>query len=88
GMASTYGQLGLLAEARSQLPEALQWTIRSLTLFEEFSRPAAGPALQNLFRLTQAHGEVMLAEAWHEVTGDDVPDALITAIRDAKDKEI
>ncbi|MEM9762502.1 MAG: tetratricopeptide repeat protein [Pseudomonadota bacterium] len=87
GMASSYQQLGLLAEARGYPPEALKWTIRCLKLFEEFGQPATGPAPQHLVRLTHAHGEAMFAEAWQAVTGDTVPEALMTAIRDAKEED-
>ncbi len=41
GMAKTYGQLGLLAEARGDGAAALQWMIRCITLFDKLTPPPA-----------------------------------------------
>ena len=43
GMASTYGQLGLLSEKRQDFGAALDWIVRCVALFEEFPHPATGP---------------------------------------------
>ena len=43
GLALTYGQLGLLAEARQEVAEALDSIVRCLALFPEFPHPVIGP---------------------------------------------
>ena len=43
GMASSYGQLGLLAEVQGNINAALGWTVRCVALFEQFPHPATGP---------------------------------------------
>lgn len=72
-MATTYGQLGLLAEARGQDPEALEWTVRCVALFDDFPHPATGPAPQDLARLTSKLGIDALATCWRNVTGRGLP---------------
>jgi len=76
GMALSYGQLGLLAEARQQPGQALHWTVRCVTLFGQFPHPATGPGPVHLARLTKLLGMPALQAAWQQVTGQPVPPAV------------
>jgi hypothetical protein len=51
-LASSYGQLGLLAEARGDPAKALDWMVRCSGVFPEFPHPATGPGPHHLARLT------------------------------------
>ena len=75
-MALSYAQLGRLAEERGQLPLALEWNIRCVTLFDQFPHPmtATGPAA--LARLTRQFGMPALEQAWQQVAGQPVPQAV------------
>ena len=75
-MAMTYGQLGLLAEARHQPGQALYWTVRCVTLFDQFPHPATGPGPRHLARLTGRLGMPALEQTWQQVTGQPVPPAI------------
>jgi hypothetical protein len=75
-MATTYGQLGLLAETRGEDPVALEWMVRCVALFNEFSHPTTGPAPQHLARLTANLGMEALARCWQQVTGNPLPGAV------------
>lgn len=75
-MAMTYGQLGLLAEARHQPGQALDWTVRCVTLFDQFPHPATGPGPRHLARLTGRLGMPALEQTWQQVTGQPVPPAI------------
>jgi hypothetical protein len=44
GMAMSFGQLGLLAEAKGGPREALRSVVRCVTVFDEFPHPLTGPA--------------------------------------------
>ena len=72
-MALTCAQLGLIAEARGQSPLALQWTIRCVTLFDQFPHPMTGTGPTALARLTGQLGMPALEETWRQVTGQPVP---------------
>ena len=76
GMASTYTQLGLLAEQRRQPRQAIEWIIRCVTCFEQFPSPInmTGPTV--LARLTRQQGMPALEQAWRQVTGQPVPQAV------------
>ena len=76
GMALTYGQLGLLAEARQQPRQALDWTVRCVTLFDQFPTRRPGPGQPHLARLTRQLGMPALEQAWRQVTGQPVPQAV------------
>jgi tetratricopeptide (TPR) repeat protein len=76
GAAQTYGQLGLLAEERQQPGEALAWMIRCVASFDQFPHPATGPGPQHLARLTRQFGMTALEQAWQQVTGRPVPQAV------------
>jgi hypothetical protein len=73
GTALTYAQLGLLAEARAQIPLALEWNIRCVTLFDQFPSPLTGTGPAALARLTLQLGMPALEEAWQQITGQPVP---------------
>jgi hypothetical protein len=72
-MAITYAQLGLLAETRSQPEQALQWNIRSVSLFSDFPSPLTGTAPAVLARLTSQLGITTLQTTWQQVTGQPLP---------------
>ena len=74
GMATTYGALGQLAEARSDEETALRLVIRSVALFETFPHPSARANAAHLVRLTGQLGEAALAQGWEHVTGQRLPD--------------
>jgi hypothetical protein len=76
GMASSYGQLGLLAEQRGRPREALTWTVRCVALFDEFPHPSTGPGPQILARLTTRLGIDTLEQCWQQVTGSPLPHAV------------
>jgi hypothetical protein len=73
GMATSFGQLGLLSEQRGRQADALAWTVRCVALFEEFPHPATGPGPGHLARLTAALGIEALERCWREVTGIPLP---------------
>jgi tetratricopeptide (TPR) repeat protein len=75
-MAMTYAQLGLLAEARQQPSQALDWTIRCVTLFGQFPHPATEPGPRYLAQLTRQLGMPTLEQAWRQVTGHPIPQAV------------
>ncbi|WP_219923666.1 hypothetical protein, partial [Streptomyces sp. MA5143a] len=75
-MAMSYGQMGLLAEARHQTEEALTWMVRCVALFAQFPHPSTGPAPDHLRRLTHALGIAALEETWQKITGNHLPPAV------------
>jgi hypothetical protein len=76
----TYGQLGLLAEARHQTREALDWTVRCVTVFSQFPHPATGPGPGHLARLTRHLGLPALEQAWQQATGQPIPQPVLEYI--------
>jgi tetratricopeptide (TPR) repeat protein len=86
GMALTYAQLGLLAEARRRPSEALDWIVKCVTLFDQFPHPATRPGPGHLVRLTRQLGMPALEQAWRQVTGQPVPQAVRDYIADSRDK--
>jgi hypothetical protein len=76
GMAKTYGQLGLLAEARRQPGQALDWMIRCVTVFDQFPHPLTEPGPKHLARLTSQLGMPALEQAWPQATGQPLPGAV------------
>jgi hypothetical protein len=74
GVAQSYGQLAELAEARGELTEALDWTIRSVALSRRLPRfPHDHDLTLLLGRLTARLGTGLLEERWERVTGDALP---------------
>ena len=76
GMARTYMQLGLLAEYRGQAQRALEWNIRCVTSFSPSPSPLTGTGPAALARLTRQLGMPALEQAWQQVTGKPVPQAV------------
>jgi tetratricopeptide (TPR) repeat protein len=76
GMASTFTQLGLLAEQRGQPRQAMEWIIRCVTCFEQFPSPISTTGPTVLARLTRQLGMPALEQAWRDVTGQPVPQAV------------
>ncbi len=76
GMARTYAQLGLLAEDRARAPLALEWNIRCVTLFDQFPSPLTGTAPSALARLSRQLGLPALQQAWQQITGQPLPQAV------------
>ena len=76
GLALSYEQLGLLAEDRGQFPLALEWNIQCVTLFDQFPHPMTGTGPDALARLTRQLGTPALEQAWQQVTGQPVPQAV------------
>jgi tetratricopeptide (TPR) repeat protein len=76
GMAISYAVLGLLAENRGHAMLALQQNILCVTLFDQFPSPltVTGPAA--LARLSRQLGMPALEDAWRQVTGQPVPQAI------------
>ena len=75
-MATSYRQLGLLAEQRGQPRQALEWMVRCVALFEDFPHPLTGPGPEHLARLTAQLGIDVLEASWREVTGSLLPQAV------------
>jgi hypothetical protein len=61
------------AEARHQPGQALDWTVRCVTVFGQFPHPATGPGPGHLARLTGQLGMPALEQTWQQVTGQPVP---------------
>ena len=81
GMASSYGQLGLLAEARGSPGQALEWMVRCVALFDDFPHPSTGPGPRHLARLTRQLGIPALEACWQQVTGGPLPGAVRDYLR-------
>jgi len=86
-MAMSYGQLGLLAEARGDPAVALDWVVRCIALFPEFPHPATGPGPRHLFRLTAALGLPALESSWQRCTGTPLPPPIRSAVIAANNKQ-
>ncbi|MEU8242349.1 tetratricopeptide repeat protein [Actinoplanes missouriensis] len=80
-IALTYGQLGLLAEDRGDSTLAVTQMIRGITLFETFPHPLTEGLSVQLARLTAVSGWSVLRAGWLEVTGQEVPPAVIDYIQ-------
>jgi tetratricopeptide (TPR) repeat protein len=76
GVATSYFQLGLLAEARGQFANALDCTVRSVALFNQFPHLATSLAHPQLARLTERLGMHELERCWDRVTGLPVAPAV------------
>jgi hypothetical protein len=75
-MAADFGLLGVLAEERGQIREAMEHIIRCVTLFSEFPHPATEPGAEYLALLTGELGTAVLEECWQAITGSPVPPAV------------
>ncbi|MDR0343993.1 MAG: tetratricopeptide repeat protein, partial [Nocardiopsaceae bacterium] len=76
GMATTYSRLGRLAEERGQPRVAIEWNIRCVSMFDQLPSPMTGTAPTALARLTRQLGRRALEQAWQQVTGQPVPQAV------------
>ncbi|KOX21726.1 hypothetical protein ADK67_25515 [Saccharothrix sp. NRRL B-16348] len=85
-MAVAYGQLGRLAGDRGDADGALEWTIRSVALFERFPHRTTAPAHHQLARLHRAIGAQALERRWTDITGSPLP-AGVREFLEAKSKE-
>lgn len=75
GMALTFSQSGLLAKQQGKLAEALVWTVRCISLFDEIPHTSTKRGTRTLARLTSQLGMAALEDAWRAVTGEEVPKA-------------
>ncbi len=87
GMARTYAQFGCLAEDRAQAPLALAWNIRCVTLLDEFPSPLTGTGPSALVRLARQLGMPALEEAWRQVTGQPLPQAVRDYVTSQPDEQ-
>lgn len=83
----TLGQLGLLAEARQQPRNALEWVVRCVTLFGQFPHPATGPGPGHMARLAREIGLPSLEMTWQQVTGQPLPPPVRDYVEDHRDDE-
>ena len=68
--ASTYGQLGLLAEAEEKPEEAVQQLLKALEIFSEFGdNHSMEIAIHNLKRIYQSHSSGQLLSAIGQAIG-------------------
>ena len=79
-LAATYSQLGKLAYTRHRPHQALDWIIKSVTLFDEFPSLLAEPDPWRLSQLANQLGLPVLREAWHQITGQPVPQPVLDYI--------
>lgn len=75
-MAFSYGVLGSLARARGRVEDAMEWTARCVSLFDEFPHPMTGAGPKQLARLTAALGIEALERCWQRITGQPLPQAV------------
>jgi tetratricopeptide (TPR) repeat protein len=73
-MAIAYGNLGRLAEDRGDTDGALEWTIRSVALFEQFPHQTTGPAHHQLAQMNRRFGRQALERRWVDIIGSPVPE--------------
>ncbi len=76
GMAISYAQFGHLSELRGQPERAIEWNVRCVALFSEFPSPLTGSGPAALARLTHDLGMPVLEQAWQQITGHPLPQAV------------
>ncbi len=76
GLALTYGALGLLSATRGQPERAIEWYVRCVALFDEFPSPLTKTVPAALARLTDELGMPVLEQAWQQITGNPLPQAV------------
>lgn len=76
GMSQSCAVLGHLAEVQGDIRRGLEWTVRSVTVFDEFPHPSTGLGLDNLVAFARHLGMPALEEAWRKVTGNPLPQAV------------
>jgi tetratricopeptide (TPR) repeat protein len=76
GLASTCANLGLLAQTQGNETEALDWMVRSVSLFSEFPHPETDQAAVHLARLTNKLSFEALEDSWRRCTGKPLPESV------------
>ena len=74
GIVRTCVNLVVLAEIENDIPTALDWTVRSVALFDSFPHPLTGEASANLVAYTRKLGLFALEESWLRCTGQPLPE--------------
>lgn len=74
-----------LAGDRQQPGQTLDWMVRCVTLFDQFPHPATVPCSAELALLTRQLGMPAVEQAWRQVTGHPVPQAVRDYITSRKD---
>ena len=69
----TYGQLGMVAEERNDIPGALLWAGRTYQLASGNNLPVLIQVKHHLSRLKEKHGEDNFAAWWREFANEDPP---------------
>ena len=72
-MARTYGQLGMVYEARADMPMALHWTGRTYQLARDNDLLVMSQVQAHLARLRNKYGEENFARWWREFSGEEPP---------------
>lgn len=72
-MAAAYGMLGRIAGDRGDLDGALEWSIRSIALFNQLPHQRITPAHHQLAHLDRRLGRPALARRWTEIVGSPLP---------------
>jgi tetratricopeptide (TPR) repeat protein len=86
-MATTYGQLGVLAKRRGRDEEALEWTVRCVALFDEFPHSSTRPEPKHLARLAAALGLEALRRSWLKATGHPLPAGILACVQSQRSSE-
>ena len=73
GMVKIYGQLAVLADEQQQQRGALHWTVRTVTLVDQFPHPLTESSAQLMGIFAGELGMPTLEEIWQQVTGRPVP---------------
>ena len=71
--ARTYGQLGMAAEERADIEEALSWAARTYQMAVDHNLPVVAQARVHLARLRDKRGADAFAEWWREFAGEEPP---------------
>ena len=73
GIIKAFTQLSSLAGKRGRAGQELEWTVRWVTVFDEFPHPLTRPGPENLATLAKHLGIGALEETWLRVTGKPLP---------------
>ncbi len=71
--ARTYGQLGMVAEDRGDLPGALEWVARTYSLAIDHDLPLLTQVKSHLGRLREKYGADEFTKWWQGFLGVDPP---------------
>lgn len=83
GIARTYSQLAQLADMQGDPQEALAWTVRAVTQFDEFPHPAMPALSHNLSVIAGRVGMPALERCWQDVTDNPLPREVRAYVRPA-----